>query len=314
MGRSMSAASPLLWQKRIATQLVENRVCFAGPHAELSIYDTYEQAQKVSLKADSLLYCGMVTGAKVMHTEFQKDISFLPHESFILAPDQEVFIDFPEAQLDKPTTCLTVEISKERVAQICDRMNDILVKSMPSGTIIDPNQPLHTLHTQATQQVLDRLTSDFIQNDPDRDLLVDFGVNELVTRILRHHGRDALLHFSLNTPDANELTNVLHWIEQNLTMPLDSEKLAKIACMSRSRFYQTFKRQLGCTPLEYQHQRRMNLAYQRLQEHHSVTEVSYEVGYLSLSHFSRRFHQHFGISPKQVERRHAAPPVHKKLN
>lgn len=300
MSRSMSTANPMIWPKRIPTQLVENRVCFAGPHAELSIYDTYDQAQKVSLKADSLLYCGMVTGSKVMHTEFQKDISFLPHESFILAPEQEVFIDFPEAQIDKPTTCLTVEISKERVAQICDRMNDILAQSLPAGTVIDPNQPLHTLHTQATQQVLDRLTSDFIQNDPDRDLLVDFGVNELVTRILRHHGRDALLHFTLNAPDANGLTSVLHWIEQNLAQPLDAEKLAKIACMSRSRFYESFKRQMGCTPLEYQHQRRMNRAYQRLQEHCSVTEISYEVGYVSLSHFSRRFHQHFGLSPKQV--------------
>jgi len=300
MNRSSYIDKTLLRHKRSPVQLVENRVCFAGPHSELSIYDTYEQAKKVSLKADSLLYCGMVTGAKVMHTQYLSDIAFLPHESFILSPDEEVFIDFPEAQLDKPTTCLTIEISKERVAEICDKMNDALVQPLPTGAFIDPNQPLHTLHTHATQQVLDRLTSHFMQNDPDRDLLVDFGVSELVTRILRHHGRDALLHFTRNAPDANGLTSVLHWVEKNLTLPLDPEVLAKIACMSRSRFYQTFKRQLGCTPLEYQHQRRMNRAYQRLQEKCTVTTVSYELGYQSLSHFSRRFHQHFGVSPSQV--------------
>lgn len=289
------------WQKRSPNTLIENRVCFAGPHAELSIYDTYEQAQKISLKASSLLYCGMVTGAKIMHTNTRKNISFLPHESFILSPEEEVFIDFPEAQLTLPTTCLTIEISKERVAQICDRMNDIMASSpIPTHTPINPNQPLHTLHTQATQQVLDRLTSDFVQNDPDRDLLVDFGISELVTRILRHHGRDALLYFTQKNPDANGLTCVLHWIEQNIALPLDIVELSKKACMSRSRFYDAFKRQLNCTPAEYQHQRRMSRAYQRLQERVSVTEVSFELGYQSLSHFSRRFHQHFGVTPREI--------------
>ena len=300
MSRSISTEKTLQQHKRTPIQLVENRVCFAGPHSELSIYDTYEQAQKVSLKADSLLYCGMVTGAKVMHTKDHDNIPFLPHESFILAPKEEVFIDFPEAQFHNPTTCLTIAISKERVAQICDRMNDIMVESLPTSVTLDPNQHLHTLHTQATQQVIDRLTSDFIRNDPDRDLLVDFGVSELVTRMIRHHGRDALLRFAQHSPDANGLTCVIQWIEHNLAQPLDINQLAKMACMSRSRFYESFKRQLGCTPLEYQHQRRMSRAYQRLQAKCSVTEVSYELGYLSLSHFSRRFHQHFGITPRQA--------------
>lgn len=284
---------------RRPTELVENRVCFAGPQAELSIYDTYEQAQKVSLKSDSLLYCGMVTGAKVMHTKNAQDIPFLPHESFILAPKEEVFIDFPEAHLERPTTCLTVEISQERIAQICDRMNDVTQISGLSP--IDPNKPLHTLHTQGTQQVIDRLVSDFVQNDPDRDLLVDFGVSELVTRILRHHGREALLKFTQLMPDANGLTHALNYIESNLAMPLDIDALSKLACMSRSRFYQEFKRHLGCTPNEYQHQRRMSMALDYLKQRRSVTEVSMELGYQSLSHFSRRFHQHFGVSPRQIQ-------------
>ena len=297
---STSIKERLLECRRSPVQLVENRVSFAGPHSELSIYDTYEQANNVRLKADSLLYCGMVTGAKVMHTRQGNHIPFLPHESFILAPEEEVFIDFPDAQINKPTTCLTIAIDKERVIQICDRMNDIMSQPFSHNIEVTPNQHLHTVHTQATQQVLNRLTSDFTQNDPDRDLLVDLGVSELITRMIRHHGRNALLQFSHQAPDTNALTCVIHWIEQNLAQPLDIDMLAKMACMSRSRFYEQFKLQLGYTPIEYQHQRRMHQAYIRLIEKHSVTKVSDEMGYQTLSHFSRRFHQHFGMAPSQV--------------
>ncbi|TDO99466.1 AraC family transcriptional regulator [Marinomonas balearica] len=283
-------------------KLVENRICFAGPESELSVYDTYEQASQVSLKADSLLYCGMVTGAKVMHTKRQPNIPFLPHESFILAPKEEVFIDFPEARLDTPTTCLTIEISSERISQLCDRMHDITQSSsirVPSYTF-NAEQPLHTLHNQATEHLLKRLVSGFVQNDPDRDLLVDLGVSELVTRILRHHGRETLLKYCQQDPEANSLSSALYWIESNLSEHLDIYELSKMACMSRSRFYQEFKRHLGCTPAEYQHQRRMATAYQKLRQNHSVTQVSYDLGYQSLSHFSRRFHQHYGIPPSQI--------------
>ncbi|WCN12691.1 helix-turn-helix domain-containing protein [Marinomonas mediterranea] len=283
------------------SKLIENRICYAGPESELSVYDTYEQANRVSLKADSLLYCGMVTGSKVMHTKREENIPFLPHESFILAPKEEVFIDFPDANMDAPTTCLTIEISSERIAQLCDRMHDVT----QSSSIYVPytfsaDQPLHTLHNQATEHLLKRLVSDFVQNDPDRDLLVDFGVSELVTRILRHHGRETLLKYCQQDPEANGLNLAVTWIETNLAEHLDIYELSKMACMSRSRFYREFKRHLGCTPAEYQHQRRMSTAYQKLKQNGSVTQVSYDLGYQSLSHFSRRFHQHFGIPPSQV--------------
>ena len=40
-------------------RLIENRICYAGPHAELSIYDTWWPARDVALSAERVLYCGM---------------------------------------------------------------------------------------------------------------------------------------------------------------------------------------------------------------------------------------------------------------
>jgi transcriptional regulator, AraC family len=44
--------------------LVENKISFLGPDSELSIYDTYRQANRVALSADQVMYCGMITGKK----------------------------------------------------------------------------------------------------------------------------------------------------------------------------------------------------------------------------------------------------------
>ena len=66
-------------QLRTPQKLVENRISFAGSDSELSIYDTYDSAVRVGLNADQLLYCGMVSGRKVMHDNYRSnDQLFLP--------------------------------------------------------------------------------------------------------------------------------------------------------------------------------------------------------------------------------------------
>ena len=61
--------------------LIENKVTFAADSSELSIYDTYQSAQKVALHSNELLFCAMLSGKKVMHVErSQYHKVFLPHE------------------------------------------------------------------------------------------------------------------------------------------------------------------------------------------------------------------------------------------
>jgi hypothetical protein len=50
--------------QHVVRDLVENRTVYESHEVELSIYDTFESAEKVKLKADEVLYCGMITGKK----------------------------------------------------------------------------------------------------------------------------------------------------------------------------------------------------------------------------------------------------------
>lgn len=285
--------------------LVENRVGFAGPHSELSIYDTYEQANRVGLKADQLLYCGMMSGRKVMHTVNDRDqaVEFLPHESFVMAPGEMVEIDFPNARDEQPTTCLTVEISREKVSSVSNKLIDLSLFKDAIDAWGYGARCIHVHHTTATQQLLSRLVTLFTENEPDRDAMIDLGISELVIRLLRHQTRDFLLAYSLGQPDTNGLTAALEYISKQLAQPLDIDQLSKLSCMSRSRLYAEFKRQLGCSPGELQQQLRLKEAAKLIESGKIITQVCYELGFSNPSHFSRRFSQFFGCSPKEYKKR-----------
>lgn len=91
-------------RRQTPAQLVENRTIYERHGAELSIYDTFAPAEKVRLDAEEVLYCGMITGKKVLHGQHQFRSDFLPHESFVMGAGETVEIDFPEARLEAPTS------------------------------------------------------------------------------------------------------------------------------------------------------------------------------------------------------------------
>lgn len=278
--------------------LIENKVTFNGPETELSIYDTYRNSSGVALEADHLLYCGMVSGRKVMHNHYNVSGElFVPHESYVMPPGEHVEIDFPDANEQQPTTCLTIEISKERIEAISKRMRDVVKIEAPDHHWEYQPRIIHKHHTRDTQQLLERMVSFYVQNDPDKELMVDLGVSELVIRLLREQGREVLLSYCKRMPDASGITTVIHTLEQNLREPLDIDQLSRQACMSRSRLYVEFKKQLGCTPGEFHQQLRLKSAADAIRGGQSVTEACYGYGFNDLSHFSRRFSLFFGCSP-----------------
>jgi AraC-like DNA-binding protein len=81
------------------------------------------------------------------------------------------------------------------------------------------------------------------------------------------------------------------------------ERLAKEASMSRSVFFDRFRREVGVPPMEYLLSWRMALARNMLRRGHGgVKEVAETVGYGSASSFSVAFSRFVGVSPIQFAR------------
>lgn len=286
-------------------EAVENRLRFHGSEVELAVYDTYEPAEQVALRSDNVLYCAMLSGTKRMHGVTDTPELFLPSESFVLAPGQPVYIDFPDARPDTPTTCIAIDISPQRIQAVADRLNQQPRAFAPYQYKPDA---VHCRHSHDTQRLLERLVHSFIEPQPERELLIDLQLTELVMRLLRQQSRELLLSSLQCGHIHHGLLAAMEAIAQRLSQPLNMDWVSTQACISKAQLYRLFKQELGVTPGEYQQQQRLALAQRWLTEgQRSITDIAFELGYLSLSHFNRRFKAATGCNPSQYRQRRSLP-------
>lgn len=104
----------------------------------------------------------------------------------------------------------------------------------------------------------------------------------------------------INIQQAGEIYEINSWIKENFRNSFTVEELAEKRNMSVSLFHQKFKSAVGMAPLQCQ--KRLRLTETRrlmLDENRNVTEASLEVGYESVSQFTRDYRKMFGLKPKE---------------
>jgi transcriptional regulator GlxA family with amidase domain len=74
-------------------------------------------------------------------------------------------------------------------------------------------------------------------------------LRELIIRILQTIERKIFSNATLSNESESRLTAVIRFIRDNVHKSLHAEELSKIACMSVSNFYRTFKSELGISPV-----------------------------------------------------------------
>ena len=111
------------------------------------------------------------------------------------------------------------------------------------------------------------------------------------------HGA-AIRHLGLPDGHARRVARAVAVLRAEFKQPLPVERLATIAGMSPSSFYQHFRAVTSLSPLQFQKQLRLIEARRLvISEGATATSAAFAVGYESVPQFTREYGQAFGLPP-----------------
>lgn len=123
-------------------------------------------------------------------------------------------------------------------------------------------------------------------------------VHELIFRIISGENASSLYALAIQNTNLARVDKALKLIHGSYRDPLEVGKLAGLVNMSPSAFHRAFKEVTSSSPIQYLKKIRLDKARNLLSERGvRVNEAAMEVGYESVTQFSREFKRYFGNSP-----------------
>ena len=106
----------------------------------------------------------------------------------------------------------------------------------------------------------------------------------------------------IKNADVERLHYAKEYMTEKVSNPPNLSELSKIIGMSEYKLKQGFKKTFNTTVFGYLADYRLRLAQQALKENHrTISEIAYDLGYSSPQHFSATFKKKFGLPPRSVK-------------
>lgn len=139
-----------------------------------------------------------------------------------------------------------------------------------------------------------------IQTPDDIPILSPLIIKEILYRLLMSPQGDRLKRIAATGTNGHRIIKAIEWLKQNFFKPMSIDELANSVGMSLSSFHQHFRDITSMSPLQYQKRMRLTEARRLLMtEDLDVSSASVQVGYESLSQFSREYKRFFGMPPSE---------------
>ncbi|MDX1903877.1 MAG: AraC family transcriptional regulator [Thermonemataceae bacterium] len=288
-------------EKHIQT-LIENRRSYSSDYSELNVYETFTPAWAVDLSFSHPVLVSMIQGKKVMSLAKQSNFDFLPGESILLSPHEQMHIDFPEAKFETPTRCLALVISADIIQKTLTFLNEEHPKLLRTDEWNVENKSYFHIHDNFFDLSIHRIVQLFLEDNNNKDALITLGLKEIVIRLLRTEARSNLLKHSDNYKDKHPLAAVAHYIKENLSQDISIKDLCKISGLCQANLFKYFKNEFGLSPIEYLLCARISKAKKIIdQDNKTIKDACYETGFNSVSYFTKAFKKIVGLAPKQYK-------------
>lgn len=197
-----------------------------------------------------------------------------------------------DATPEEPVLGVTISVDAAAVSELLLEMDDsaLLSGSVPRGVY---STPLTDEMVDATARLLKILS-----NPLDARILGPQIVREIIYHVLCGEQGGALRSLANRHSRFSQIAKILKRMHSDFGADIAIESLADEANMSVSSFHSNFKAVTGASPLQYLKRIRLHKARKFIvQDGVSVGAAAGNVGYESVSQFSREFKRYFGHTP-----------------
>lgn len=243
------------------------------------------------------LVCLVLQGAKLMTVGREQRVFSAGH-SVIVSADMPVVGRIVQASRDEPYLAVAVELQLTVLRELAAQLGEVRpLRPSQRGTLFAEDSNASVLDCALRlMRLLDRPEA--------TPLLYDGIMRELYYWLLSGQHGETLRALADPASYASRLGAAIAILRAEYRSCIRVERLAAAAGMSLTAFHKYFKRVTSLTPGQYQ--KRLRLAEARrlmLEQGFSASSAAFEVGYESISHFTREYGRLFKVPPKRDVRR-----------
>ncbi|WP_018690904.1 AraC family transcriptional regulator [Algicola sagamiensis] len=211
----------------------------------------------------------------------------------ILSVPLPLYAGVTVATEDEPFLALRLEIPIEQLQalhQQCSPQMEMHTQLCDPGIFITPlDEQIEDCFVRLLQT---------LKNAETTSVIAPLIQQELLFYLLKGPQGKVLSDFVAQDRIGFRISTVIHYIQRHYQEQLEVAELANIANMSPSTFFKHFKSVTKVSPIQYVKSIRLHQAKRMFDEGRLTSgEVAYQVGYSSLSQFSREYKRLFQVTP-----------------
>ena len=235
--------------------------------------------------------CLILQGRKEMNAGDRR-VSLAEGDALLVSHDLPVSSRITEASPKAPYRALIFSLDLGTLRGLYEQVGDAVSPAYPSTSL--STSPADPAWIEPMTRYLELSEAPL-----DAQVLGPMILREIHYRLLLSPIGGMLRKLLSVDSHASRIAKSIQQIRTRFREPLLVGELADIAGMSPSSFHEHFKSVTGTSPLQYQKDLRMIEARALLERGvPSVSVAGFEVGYESVTHFSRDYSRKFGCSPK----------------